>query len=1176
MSKTVRLIVIQGTNQLLDVLAVLRYQKASGEYPENCEDILLMGGYTENQQMTNVCLQISQIWDFANRIILHGYEKFCLDNNFDFDDAANLLKKIVNHQDVDVIYTLRNWHFINEIFFYTYPNARKTCYGELGRLDISATKFSSNYGVRPFNPSGQFIEVDDAYLFLVPINVENAFSKCQVKMFDAEFYRSVVYDGARQIKGLSEYCATIAEQNSITFALTSYETEAGFMRKVDDEIECYLSLILQHTQPEENILIKGHPRQRHNQSNILVKELYNAGRNATFVPDFFSRVLIELFVPFLSLNKVISPASSGCISLAYLSDCELIIGLGKNLASKYLYSRHPLHKRRPFGDYLRALTATKARKKDFETLQYNDIDQQFHQNSEQLITNFINNNKSGLIVNDSQRYVLLSGREIELQKQLENISVNQSQFTNQLCNFLEQYKGEDSEEYIITKLREARKEIVDFLLNIPDELLEDVYLSNFATAYKILRKSNFIDISNTESEKIFVDELSAEITTEWEGIKGIKCILAIMLYRYSHELPLPYNITHIPEWFLTDYLKFILKIPKCFLEIGDVEKYYQYLQNWISYIHRNVTSNSGAKRWQKVATIFTKSVVFIPLYFQSITLKELCQKRAEIIEVYLKNCRGQEIDYEFSMGGSKQSKIRVGILAWYFTPKSETFATLPIYKYLNRDKFQIILFSLETINHRIERYCAGHADGMIQLPDNLSEQVEKIRQAELDILFISTNVTAATNPVTLLALHRLARIQIVDANSPVTTGMRHIDYYISSKLSEPKNNAEQHYTETLIKLDSPPQCFDFGTEEKILPTIKINRENFGIDENSVVYISGANYYKIIPEVEATWAKIIANVPNSILVLYPFNPNWSPSYPVNIFRRRITSTFAKHNIREERLIILEAAPNRADVQERLKIADIYLDSYPYSGMTSLIDPLQVGLPIVALEGEYSRSQKGASLLRELQITDLITNNEEDYIQLAINLGKNREFREEKCVQIQQKMGSKHRFIDSRTFSEEISHLFQRLFQNHLLDTLRKSLRLRDINLIIFPDWNQSEDLLYQDLANVIRASGNHPDKSQMTLLIDINNIDEEDADMAISSVVMNLMMEEELEVDEGPEIVLVTELSQIQWSTLMPHLQGRIKLDNENEEVITQLKVENIPVIELDRLLEKIHSSQTKE
>ncbi len=80
---------------------------------------------------------------------------------------------------------------------------------------------------------------------------------------------------------------------------------------------------------------------------------------------------------------------------------------------------------------------------------------------------------------------------------------------------------------------------------------------------------------------------------------------------------------------------------------------------------------------------------------------------------------------------------------------------------------------------------------------------------------------------------------------------------------------------------------------------------------------------------------------------------------------------------------------------------------------------------------------------------------------------------------------------------------------------------------------------------------------MTLLIDNSNIDVEDADLILSSVAMNLLMEEDLEVDEGPEIVLVGELSQIQWSALMPQLQGRIKLEYENGEAIAKAKVQEI-------------------
>ena len=66
--------------------------------------------------------------------------------------------------------------------------------------------------------------------------------------------------------------------------------------------------------------------------------------------------------------------------------------------------------------------------------------------------------------------------------------------------------------------------------------------------------------------------------------------------------------------------------------------------------------------------------------------------------------------------------------------------------------------------------------------------------------------------------------------------------------------------------------------------------------------------------------------------------------------------------------------------------------------------------------------------------------------------------------------------------------------------------------------------------------------------------------------MNLLMEEELEVDEGPEIVLVGELSQVQWSALIPQLQSRIKLEHENGEAImlrianaiAEVKADNIP------------------
>lgn len=127
------------------------------------------------------------------------------------------------------------------------------------------------------------------------------------------------------------------------------------------------------------------------------------------------------------------------------------------------------------------------------------------------------------------------------------------------------------------------------------------------------------------------------------------------------------------------------------------------------------------------------------------------------------------------------------------------------------------------------------------------------------------------------------------------------------------------------------------------------------------------------------------------------------------------------------------------------------------------------------------------------------------------------------------------------------------------TFYKDLKLRDINLIIFPDWSQSEDLLFQDLSNLLRVVSTHPDKTRMTLLVDTSNISEEDAELAVSGIVMNLLMEEKLDVGEGLEISLLGTLDATQWLELLPYIHGRIVLEHENQQAIAQ----TLPAYTLD-------------
>ncbi|NUN64186.1 glycosyltransferase family 4 protein [Pseudanabaena biceps] len=133
---------------------------------------------------------------------------------------------------------------------------------------------------------------------------------------------------------------------------------------------------------------------------------------------------------------------------------------------------------------------------------------------------------------------------------------------------------------------------------------------------------------------------------------------------------------------------------------------------------------------------------------------------------------------------------------------------------------------------------------------------------------------------------------------------------------------------------------------------------------------------------------------------------------------------------------------------------------------------------------------------------------------------------------------------------------------LINATLLHLNLRDINLIVFPDWSVDEEILGLELAHVVKAIATHPKSSQITLLINTNNIDEDDANLLLSSVTMHLLMEEELEVPEDFAIATVGHLEEIQWQALLPRIQGRIELENEDKELNITAAIPRVSILNL--------------
>jgi FkbM family methyltransferase len=573
-------------------------------------------------------------------------------------------------------------------------------------------------------------------------------------------------------------------------------------------------------------------------------------------------------------------------------------------------------------------------------------------------------------------------------------------------------------------LQDFRRVLAGHFMESPLDKLQTSYVSAAKTlGSAILTLSDLPTIPrDTPFVQMLQDSLRSDATID------PRRLLAIMLYRRASDLSLPLSLDFVPEWFQEIYLQYVLLHPHVFTQIGDVDRYYQFLKGWVDFL-RNILSAPAAaqtNRLQVAILQFAEFNNFVPLYFSSLNLKNILSDRADLIEHALR-AGGHQVDHVFPARPAARERVRVGILASAFGPGTETFHTLPLYEHLDRGKIEVILFALKSDNNAMEQYCRGRADRMIHLPAQTPQRVAELRAQDLDVLVVGGNVTAVTNDVLLLAMHRVARAQMTLFSSPATSGIRNMDFFLSGKLSEP-DEAQEHYREQLIRLEGTGFCFSYEATPQ--PAVgRPTRRNGDIPDDAVVFASGANFFKIIPELIECWAKILAAVPNSVLLLYPYSNAWSKSYAAIPFREQLKKLLPDGEA-SRRLRVMKTLPNRATVKEVLKLADVYLDSIRHAGGHSLIDPLEVGLPPVTIEGEFLRSRHGAAILRSIQATDLIATDEADYIRRAVELGKDAALRRKWRDHINAAMKAGAPFLDSRAFGSQMTELYPRLLERRL--------------------------------------------------------------------------------------------------------------------------------------------------
>ncbi|MEK7412689.1 MAG: hypothetical protein AAB263_05155, partial [Planctomycetota bacterium] len=353
-------------------------------------------------------------------------------------------------------------------------------------------------------------------------------------------------------------------------------------------------------------------------------------------------------------------------------------------------------------------------------------------------------------------------------------------------------------------LRALRHEMAQALLAYnPLDLDERLYAGPTGTAHRLLKNCGLRDAPLTANEQLFVDKIVHELVLamDQQGMRIHNLVSTCLLYRDAYQVSLKPKHLRMPQQLVWTLLSYIFSYPWAFRRQEDVEHYYSYVSDMLNWLHDMLLDASNnaeevARLVSDIATPLASIFSFSPLYFSDHNLKDECTWRAGIMEFVCQftygntyRYRNLSVDHAFQTYNGRE-KSRIGILMPQFKSASETFATLPVFEHLDRERFEIILYTLKANGGPLERYCASRADRLTDITTRIDQQLRIIRGDDLDILFIGTNIMADRSAIGWLALHRLARVQVTSICSPMTTGMRNMDGYIAGKLALPADDPQ--------------------------------------------------------------------------------------------------------------------------------------------------------------------------------------------------------------------------------------------------------------------------------------------------------------------------------------------------------------------------------------------------
>lgn len=358
-------------------------------------------------------------------------------------------------------------------------------------------------------------------------------------------------------------------------------------------------------------------------------------------------------------------------------------------------------------------------------------------------------------------------------------------------------------------------------------------------------------------------------------------------------------------------------------------------------------------------------------------------------------------------------RLRVGYVSPDFWQHSVAFFIEPIIEAHDRQNVEVSCYSdvtpanADAVTDRVR----SKADHWIDARGMSDEQLAgRIRDDRIDILIDLAGHTAGNR---LLAFARKpAPVQMTYLGYPNTTGVRAIDYRVTDTYADPPSAATDGlHVEKLIRLPRCAWCYrphDDAPDVAPRPPV--------VDRGFITFGSFNKAVKLSPATMETWAKLLAAVPNSRLVIK------SVTLRDERGRQYRQEMLERHGIDPSRLQVVGKTHKLADHLRHYHEIDIALDTFPYNGTTTTCDALWMGVPVVALAGDRHVARVGVSLLSNVGLPELIASSPDDYVEIAATFARDRD----RLVHLRQTLRERMRqspLMDARGLARDLETAYR---------------------------------------------------------------------------------------------------------------------------------------------------------